>query len=126
MDTMAGICSSQGSRTFERLGLQMTNMIRTGVALLLVTILSASLLGSVSAAPPAHSQGADRNQAGGTFLFGEPGDDRRAQPEQGGGAGCTAASAINSNPPQAAGDNAAFPNENAAPQGEGPFFQCSA
>ncbi len=53
------------------------------------------------------------NQRGGTFLFGEPGVDRRAQPEPGQGA-CTAASAINTNPPQAAGDNA----------GDKPFERC--
>lgn len=103
----------------------MTKLIRRGVTLVLVTILSASLIGSVSAAPPAHSEGVDRNQRGGTFLYGTPGEDRRAAPEPSDDPGCTAASAINSNPPQAAGDNAAYPNEQAAPQGEGPFYQCS-
>ena len=53
------------------------------------------------------------NQRGGTFLYGEPGVDRRAQPEPG-QKSCTAASAIKSNPPQAAGDNA----------GDKPFERC--
>jgi hypothetical protein len=70
----------------------------------------------------------------GTFLYGEPGSTRRAQPEPGGEAGCTTLSAINSNPPQAAGDNAAYPSETALertaqPEGgsksEGWYYQCT-
>ena len=103
----------------------MVNAKRMVLALALAGALGTAMVGDVSAGKEdGQSQREARSQAGGTFLFGEPGVDRRAQPEQGGGPGCTAASAINSNPPQAAGDNAAFPNENAAPQGEGPFFQC--
>jgi len=98
---------------------------RMALALALAGALGASMVGDVSAGKEdGQAQREARSQAGGTFLFGEPGVDRGAQPDPGGEPGCTAANAINSNPPQAAGDNAAFPNENAAPQGEGPFFRC--
>ncbi len=65
-------------------------------------------------------------QSHGTFLYGEPGSTRRAQPEPGDGPGCTAASAINSNPSQAAGDNVGYPNEEHAAEraAGGPFGQC--
>ena len=82
---------------------------RVALALALVGAVGSTLVGGASAT---HAD--DRgNQRGGTFLFGEPGVDRRAQPEPGRGA-CTAASAINTNPPQAAGDNA----------GDKPFERC--
>jgi len=98
---------------------------RLALALALAAALGTTMTGAALAdKETGQAQREARSQAGGTDVGGEPGVDRRAQPEPGNGPGCTAASAINSNPPQASGDNAAFPNENAAPQGEGPFFQC--
>jgi hypothetical protein len=86
-------------------------------------------------------------QSHGTALYGEPGDvsdpdnQRRAKPESGDGKGCTATTALNSNPPQAAGDNVAYADDNAEEKPEtaqqppkaptsppggngGPFYQC--
>ncbi len=85
----------------------------TGKRLLMATALACTLgVGLAAEAGATHAD--DRgNQRGGTFLYGEPGVDRRAQPELG-QRSCTAASAINSNPPQAAGDNA----------GDKPFERC--
>ena len=75
---------------------------------------------------PEGTNGTEPAQSHGTFLYGEPGVDRRAYPQPGGDAGCTAASALNSNPPQASGDNVGYPNEeHAADQAAGgPFGQC--
>jgi hypothetical protein len=87
----------------------------------------AGVLGTaMSGAASAQTQRDKRSQAGGTEVHGEPSVDRRAQPERSDEPGCTGASAINYNPPQAAGDNAAYPNGHAAPQGDGPFYQCYA
>jgi hypothetical protein len=73
------------------------------------------------------TNGTEPEQSQGNFLYGEPGVDRRAYPETGGGPGCTAQSALNSNPSQAAGDNVGYPSENAAAQAQGgPFSRdCS-
>ncbi|MDQ3656756.1 MAG: hypothetical protein M3457_16980 [Chloroflexota bacterium] len=121
--------------------MQVKNAIRLVLALASVMAVTVSLMGSVSAAPPEnHGSGKDRpgycdpsfcpddtapEQSRGTFLYGEPGVDRRAFPEPTDGAGCTGASAINSNPTQASGDNAGYPSEQAADQANGgPFGQC--
>lgn len=126
----------------------MKNAIRLVLALALVTVLSTSLTGLASAAPPEnHGSGKDRqgfcevppgsgqyepclsgtngtepSQSHGNFLYGTPGEDRRAYPEPGEGPGCTAASALNSNPSQAAGDNVGYPNEHAADRAQGGPF----
>jgi len=103
----------------------MVNATRLALALALAGALGTAMIVDVSAGKDdGQAQRDARSQAGGTVLVGEPGVDRGAKPEPGGEPGCTAASANSTNPPQAAGDNAAFPNGNAAPQGEGPFFQC--
>ena len=105
----------------------MVNAKRMALALALAGALGTAMIADASAGKDdGQAQRDARSQAGGTFLFGEPGVDRGAEPNPGGEPGCTAVNAINTNPPQAAGDNAAFPNGNAAPQGEGPFFQCDA
>lgn len=120
------------------------NASLTIVALVIGLILSLAFAGSVAAqnnGAPNHGSGKDRQgyclvggqyepcpegteppQSRGNFLYGTPGEDRRAYPEPGGGPGCTAQSALNSNPSQAAGDNVGYPSAQAADRAQdGPF-----
>ncbi len=141
MDVNWSVFHALSEQDVIRRGVQMTKRLRMVVALVVITIMSISLMGSVSAAPPEHhGSGKDRPgycdptfcpadaapaQSHGTFLYGQPGVDRRAAPVPTDGAGCTAASAINSNPTQASGDNVGYPNAHAADQANGgPFGQC--
>ena len=118
---------------------------RGGLAFAFAAALGVALVGDVSAnennGTTRHGSGKDRPgycdptfcpettepaQSHGTALYGEPGSTRRAQPEPGGGSGSKATTALNSNPPQAAGDNVGYPDERAADPaaGGGPFYQC--
>ncbi len=95
---------------------------RVFLALALVGALGTAVAGDASAGKTdGQAQREARSQAGGTEV--QKGQRPQPNPEPG-APGCAGARAINTNPPQASGTNAAFPNGNAAPQGGGPFAQC--
>lgn len=116
------------------------NASLTMLALVIGLIFSLAFAGDVAAqdnSAPHHGSGKDRSgycdptfcpenaapsKSRGNFLYGEPGVDRRAFPQPGGGPGCTAQSALQTNPSQAAGDNVGYPSAQAADRAQGGPF----